>query len=56
MVVYTGEETKVMKNSASGIKKLSSNDKLMGRQIIVIVIVELLLCLFAALWYTIGTD
>jgi len=42
-----------MKNSASSSLKHSSNDKLMGKQILFIVIVELIICLLASLFYTI---
>merc|ERR1719160_620402 len=52
-VVYTGRESRIMKNAAKTPLKVGSFDLFLNVQIIIIVIIQILLCLGCALagWY-----
>ena len=52
VVTYTGHETKVMLNSTKARQKFSKVEQLMNRQIIYIFLVQCILCLFCAIFYT----
>lgn len=47
IVIYTGHETKIMKNSQNARFKMSSIERGTNRQIIYLVLVQLVLCAFA---------
>ncbi|XP_034247124.1 probable phospholipid-transporting ATPase IA isoform X6 [Thrips palmi] len=48
LVVYTGHETKLMKNSTSAPLKRSSVDKLINKQILILFMILIVLCLLSA--------
>ncbi|KAK3912291.1 putative phospholipid-transporting ATPase IA [Frankliniella fusca] len=48
LVVYTGHETKLMKNSTSAPLKRSSVDKLINKQILILFMILIVLCLISA--------
>ncbi|KDR21171.1 putative phospholipid-transporting ATPase IA, partial [Zootermopsis nevadensis] len=56
IVIYTGHETKLMKNSTSAPLKRSTVDKMTNRQILLLFIILIVLCLlsavFSELWST----
>ncbi|EGR30728.1 phospholipid-translocating p-type flippase family protein, putative [Ichthyophthirius multifiliis] len=53
LVCYTGHDTKIMKNSFKARAKKSHLEHTMGQQIIFIFIVQIGICMFAALYYMI---
>jgi phospholipid-transporting ATPase len=53
LVVYTGHDSKIMKNSASSRVKFSRVEKLTNRQILAVFIFQLISCFFGALYGTI---
>ncbi|EGR28039.1 phospholipid-translocating p-type flippase family protein, putative [Ichthyophthirius multifiliis] len=53
LVAYTGHETKIMMNSFSSRSKKSQLEIMMGRQIIVIFLVQIVICIFCGLYYMI---
>lgn len=48
LVVYTGHETKLMKNSTSAPLKRSSVDKLINKQILILFLILIVLCVISA--------
>ena len=48
LVVYTGHETKLMKNSTSAPLKRSSVDKLINKQILILFMILIVLCVLSA--------
>ena len=57
LVVYTGHESKLMKNSTSAPLKRSSVDKLINKQTLILFLILLVLCLISAScseWWTSG--
>ena len=48
--MYTGHDTKVMMNSSKGTPKKSKLEKSLNRYIIMGVLIQFFLCLFAAIW------
>jgi phospholipid-transporting ATPase len=53
LVVYTGHETKIMKNSVNAKAKQSKLEKATNVYIFTIVIIQLCICMFAAVFATI---
>lgn len=53
IIVYTGHETKIMKNSKNARFKMSAIQKGTNKQIVYVVILQLFLCLFGATYGTI---
>ena len=52
VVIYTGHETKLMKNSAAVRFKYSMVENMMSSQIMYVILLQVTLCLFCALYYT----
>ena len=52
-VVYTGHNTKIMKNSSQSKMKTSRNERMLNKQIMFIFIIQILTCLFSAIYGTI---
>ena len=53
IVIYTGHNCKIMKNSKEGIIKFSSIEKLMNRLLIIILIVQIILSIISAIFHKI---
>jgi phospholipid-transporting ATPase len=53
VVVFTGHETKIMKNSIKSKAKLSKLERMTNQYILLMVVIQVFLCLFAALYTTI---
>lgn len=56
VVLYTGQETKIMMNSVSSVGKLSSNDKLGVKIVLYCGLSMITLSLLAALYYLIMVE
>ena len=54
-IVYAGHDTKVMMNSAGSQHKLSGVEKVTNKQIVLILLIQLVLCIFASTYATIWT-
>jgi len=55
-VVYTGHDTRIMRNSVSSKQKFSKLEKLITKSIIIIMLVEAVLCMIAAAVATVWND
>ena len=55
IVVYTGHETKIMKNSIALRSKLSKLERATNRYILLMVLLQVMICSFAALYSSICT-
>ena len=55
-VVYTGHDTRIMRNSVSSKQKFSKLEKLITKSIIIIMLVEAVLCMIAAAFATVWND
>ena len=53
IVIYTGHNCKIMKNSKEGIIKFSTVEKLMNRLLIIILIVQIILSIISAIFHKI---
>lgn len=53
LVIYSGHHTKIMQNSVKAKMKRSHLDLLVGRWVVVIFLLEVALCLFAALYHVV---
>jgi magnesium-transporting ATPase (P-type) len=52
IVVFTGHNTKIMHNQAKSKYKYSKTERIMNRQIIWVIILQIIMCLFCALYGT----
>eukprot|EP00743_Colponemidia_sp_Colp-15_P004663 GILK01005024.1.p1 GENE.GILK01005024.1~~GILK01005024.1.p1 ORF type:complete len:1174 (-),score=231.08 GILK01005024.1:215-3736(-) len=50
VVIYTGHESKIMKNSTQSRAKQSTVERLMNRQIIYVFLLQMILCLFGGIY------
>lgn len=55
VVIYTGHETKIMKNSVKSKAKLSKLEKATNRYILLMVLIQIVICLISACFYTVWT-
>lgn len=53
VVTYTGHDTKIMKNSPKSKPKNSKIDRSTSRYVLIIMLIQLIICVFCALYYTI---
>ena len=53
VVTYTGHDTKIMKNSPKSKPKNSKIDRSTSRYVLIIMLIQLVICVFCALYYTI---
>lgn len=56
LVAYTGHDTKIMLNSVKARPKKSKVERMMSLQIIIIFFVQVVLCLFCAIYYSVWLD
>jgi phospholipid-transporting ATPase len=52
IVVFTGHDTKVMRNSIKSKAKLSKLEKSTNKYILLMVVIQMIMCLFASLFST----
>lgn len=55
-VVYTGHDTRIMRNSVSSKQKFSKLEKMITKSILIIMLVEAVLCAIAATVATVWND
>ena len=53
VAVFTGHETKIMKNGSSAKQKKSKIEQATNQYILVIMLIQVIVCLFGAAWATI---
>lgn len=53
-MIFTGHETKIMKNSIAAQAKMSSIEHMMNKHILIILLVQMILCLIGALLYIVA--
>ena len=53
LVIYTGHNTKIMKNSIGSRNKVSKMEKLLNIQILYVFFLQMFICLFGAIYGTV---
>ena len=56
IVVFTGHDTKVMRNSVKSKAKLSKLERSTNKYILLMVLIQITMCLFASLFSTYWTE
>ena len=53
LTLYSGHDTKIMKNSIKPLRKAFTNvEKIMNKQILIIILMQIILCFFCAIYST----